>query len=135
MGFHRVAILIGLAASLGVLLLAALLSPDPRGVGTHERLGLPPCRYLMAEGRPCPSCGLTTAFANLVRLRLRAAWAANPAGLPLFLAVLALPPWLLHAWWSRSDPFRFLNHRLGRYLPALLVGLVLLSWLVRGGLG
>ena len=49
--------------------LAARLEPDPRGFGTHQRLGLPPCTFQSMFNIPCPSCGMTTSFANVVRGR------------------------------------------------------------------
>ena len=39
------------------------LTPDGRGFGTHEQLGLDPCPAMVYLGIPCPSCGLTTSFA------------------------------------------------------------------------
>jgi hypothetical protein len=66
---------------------AAGLTPSAAGHGTHGQLGLPPCGWVLAMGRPCPSCGMTTAFAHAADGELaRAAW-AQPAG--LLLAVLA----------------------------------------------
>ena len=53
-----------------VLGVAGQLDPDPRGLGTHEQLGLPPCGFHSLTGLPCPGCGLTTAF-SLVRQRER----------------------------------------------------------------
>lgn len=54
----------GLTLACGVVLwLAASLTPDPDGHGTHTQLGLPPCGWVAAFGKPCFSCGMTTAFA------------------------------------------------------------------------
>src|SRR5690606_33691507 len=52
------------AGCLGVLGLAPWLTPAAAGHGTHGQLGLPPCGWVLAMGRPCPSCGMTTAFAH-----------------------------------------------------------------------
>jgi hypothetical protein len=83
------------AAAILVLALAAWVEPDPRGYGTHERLGLPPCGLMAVTGVPCPSCGLTTSFAHAVRLHPLAAARAQPLGLLLvlvaFLCALAGP--------------------------------------------
>jgi hypothetical protein len=51
---------------------------------------MPPCSLLQHTGLPCPTCGLTTSFANSVRLRLGAAVHANPVGPILTAGVLAL---------------------------------------------
>lgn len=68
-----------------VLGVAGLLHPDPRGYGTHEQLGLLRCGFKHLTGWPCPTCGMTTAFAWAVRGDLALAWSVQP-----FAAVLAL---------------------------------------------
>ena len=95
----RVAWLVLLVTALVVLGLSRALSPSPSGVGTHEQLGLPPCGLLLWLGLPCPACGLTTAFAHLAHFELEASLAANPIGLPLFLATLLFVPLAAHALW------------------------------------
>lgn len=74
---------------------AALLHPDPRGFGTHQQLGLPPCSAEALFGVRCPSCGMTTAWACLVRFRPIHALRANVGGTLLGLIDLAAAPWLL----------------------------------------
>ena len=77
-------------AGLGVWAFLMGLSPNAAGLGTHVQLGLAPCPTLAATGRPCPTCGMTTAAAWLARGRWQNAATANPAALPLFgLLVLA----------------------------------------------
>ncbi len=68
----------------GVIFVACRLTPDPRGYGTHAQLGLTPCAWRTFYGRPCPSCGLTTAFAHLVRGEWRPAVRAHPLSPFLF---------------------------------------------------
>jgi hypothetical protein len=46
---------------LAMLVVGARLSPSRAGHGTHEQLGMPACGFLIATGRPCPTCGMTTA--------------------------------------------------------------------------
>lgn len=77
------ALLLGIVAVIGV---ALSLEPDPRGYGTHEALGLPPCGLVfLTRGRvPCPSCGMTTSFAHAARLQLADSFRAHPFGLVLF---------------------------------------------------
>src|ERR1051325_190260 len=65
---------------LGVLLVAAKLDPSPAGHGTHTQFGLPACGWAVVLGHPCPTCGMTTAFAWAVRGRLVASFLAQPMG-------------------------------------------------------
>ena len=89
----------GLLAAWGLFLaagfaLAASLDPDPRGYGTHQRLGLPPCTVRALFGVPCPTCGMTTSFANFVRGRFVRSAAANATGSLLATACAAQLPWI-----------------------------------------
>jgi hypothetical protein len=76
---------------------------------------LPPCESRIADGRPCPLCGMTTGFIHISRGRFDEARRANAMSLPLYalfvvnaLAALAVaarflrrrpssPPWGAHA--------------------------------------
>ena len=125
-------ILAGLALGLiAVLTTARVLSPDPRGFGTHTQLGLGRCAFLAITGKPCPSCGMTTAFAWSVRGQWGSAWNANPAGSIIAPLCFLLVPWLLVVSISgKSRPFRSVDVPL---ISAVLlgVGLTLLSWAIR----
>lgn len=57
----------GALVVLSLLATAASLRPDPRGQGTHEQLGLPPCTFRVLFGKRCPSCGMTTAWAYFMQ--------------------------------------------------------------------
>lgn len=90
--------LVGLAAGLAAgFALAASLDPDPRGYGTHQQLGLPPCSLQLFWGVPCPSCGATTAFAYFVRGQWLAAASANLSALGLAMVAAAMIPWSLYS--------------------------------------
>jgi len=91
------------AVGLSVLLVvAAVLRPDERGHGTHERLGLPPCAFWLLVGRPCPACGMTTAWAWLVRGEVAEALRVNAGGAMLGAAAMIAAPWLFaSALWGR----------------------------------
>lgn len=85
-------LLVGLA-----LFFVAILwrvQPDARGHGTHEQLGMEPCAWPAVYGRPCPTCGVTTAASHLVHLQPVEAVATQPfgaflAGIGLFVAGVA----------------------------------------------
>lgn len=78
------------AGAMGWLFVAGSLRPDPSGTGTHEQLGLPPCGFQARTGYPCPTCGMTTAFALTARGRLIIALLTQPAGALAALAVFAI---------------------------------------------
>ena len=68
----------------GALWLATRLEPSPTGWGTHMQLGLPPCGFLVLTGRPCPSCGMTTAFLRIGEGDLSGAAASNSGSILLY---------------------------------------------------
>ena len=74
---------------LGLLSLAATLKPSPTGVGTHLQLGLMQCGWMMSMGKPCPTCGMTTAFAHASHGNLARSFVAQPMGAALALATSA----------------------------------------------
>jgi hypothetical protein len=115
----------------GLLGLARILVPDPRGYGTHLQLGLRPCAFAGTTGRLCPTCGMTTAFAWFTRGRLDRAWQANPAGCVLALSAIPVMVWLA-ACAVRDEPVGFAS--VAGPLTGLLlsgVALSLVSWLIR----
>jgi hypothetical protein len=124
--------LLGIAIILIVVFtVALLLNPDPRGFGTHQQLGLPPCTFRFLFGRPCPGCGMTTSFAHFVRGQFAQSVHANPAGAIVASVCLLLIPWCLWSarrgrLWMVSDPVPV--------VAAVLVSLstlILLIWVVR----
>lgn len=76
-------------ACLSVLVIAAGLRPDPRGEGTHTQLGLPPCGWAARFGKPCPTCGMTTAFAHAAHVGFWQGFKTQPMGLILALLTAA----------------------------------------------
>lgn len=84
-------------AAASMLAVAAWLTPEPRGLGTHEQLGLPPCGFIEAWQMRCPSCGMTTAWAHAVRGQMVQALAANVGGTLLAWVAMAAVPWALAA--------------------------------------
>lgn len=118
-------VLLGCAGLWG---LAAYLQPDPRGYGTHSQLGTGPCGMLIMTGYPCPTCGMTTAFAHTVRGQwLRALW-VQPGGFILALATGAtglVAAWMVIAGrWPRANVWFITPYRAFLALLILLMG----SW-------
>lgn len=119
----------------GILGLAAWLKPDPRGYGTHQQLGFGKCGMLVTTGLPCPTCGMTTAFAHVVRGQLIRGFLAQPAG---FLLAVGTVVCALGASWvlvtGHMPPIRIpvlTPYRLFFGLLILLVG----SWAFKIVLG
>jgi hypothetical protein len=124
-------LLVAAASLVGLLGLAKTLKPDPRGFGTHTQLGLRPCVFATLTRRPCPTCGMTTAFAWYTRGRIDRAWQANPAGCLFALLTVPVILWLV-ASAVENQPVGFTS--LTKPLMGLLVAAVVLgltSWLIR----
>ncbi|MFM7052014.1 MAG: DUF2752 domain-containing protein [Planctomycetota bacterium] len=83
---RRAAALVVLLATGLLLAVAWWLEPSRHGFGTHRALGLPECSWPARFGVPCPSCGMTTAFALATKGRLLASFAAQPMGCLLAIA-------------------------------------------------
>lgn len=84
--------------------IAFLLDPYRDGrvwqEGTHRQLGLPPCTMKGVTGLPCPSCGMSTSFALLVRGDLVNSARANWVGMLLALTGLLYVPWGVACAWK-----------------------------------
>ena len=112
----------------GALALGLAVTPSPDGTGTHTILGLPPCGMLVATGRPCPTCGVTTSFVLAAHGRFGDALVNQPFGLAVFFLVfggLALAVATLLA--GRSWLPLLTPYRVGVAAGALLV-LAMVSW-------
>ncbi len=89
---HRLAALFVAASCLAVLCIAAWLTPSPSGFGTHEQLrlrsgaGLQSCTWLAVTGKPCMTCGMTTAFAHAANGDLISSFRSQPMGTVLAVA-------------------------------------------------
>lgn len=69
---------------------------------THTQLGLPKCNMVVATGKPCPACGMTTSFSLLIHGDVVASLKANWVGTLLGTFCLGLIPWAaVGAWRGR----------------------------------
>ena len=111
-----------------LVVLGVLIDPDPRGFGTHERLGLPSCKPMDWWNVPCPGCGVTTSVALAAHGRIWASIRNQPFG---FVVAVGLP---LFALWAVFNALRGKNlaqeasrWRLGR-LGFVLIAIMVASW-------
>jgi hypothetical protein len=126
-----------LLASLALLCVALWVKPSPTGYGTHQQLGfgkyrLAPCGMLLTTGYPCPTCGMTTAFAHTVRGQwLRAIW-AQPSGFLLALATMVTAAASAGTFVTGRNPLRTLILYVTPYrLFATLLILLFGGWFFR----
>jgi hypothetical protein len=116
---------------LTLLLLAASLTPNASGMGTHTGLTflkLRPCNFLYTSGIPCPSCGMTTSFSYFVRGNVLASFYLQPMGFVL-AALCAVGFWVGGYEAVTGRP----AHRIFRQIPynywlIPLLGFALLAW-------
>ena len=101
----------------------------PRTMATHTQLGMPPCNFVLMTGKPCPSCGMTTSFALLVRGDVRASLRANWAGTLIAVLWAALHGLGDRQWHSRKP--LFIPRGRGELILTACVGVVLVLMLGR----
>jgi hypothetical protein len=90
------------ASGVGVLALLALrliATPDERGYGTHEQLGLPDCLMMEVTGVPCPGCGVTTSVTLFVHGRFLDSFLTQPFGL---IVVVLIPLFVVWSLWGHA---------------------------------
>ncbi len=82
-----------LLIAVAIIVVPALLTPDPSGHGTHVQLFLVPCIFRWLTGLPCPMCGMTTSLAHMARGEMAAAFGAHVLGPALYVG-----GWLVTLW-------------------------------------
>ncbi|MGB7328514.1 MAG: DUF2752 domain-containing protein [Rubripirellula sp.] len=92
------------AVPLGLLAVAAMLTPDSDGLGTHQQLGLPPCSMRMLFGIRCPACGMTTSWSHFTRGQWPSSLQSNVAGFFLAGLAVAFSPFAIKAAYSGKMP-------------------------------
>jgi hypothetical protein len=122
---------IGATAVAVLLAIAVCLRPSPDGLGTHQQLGLYPCSFRVLFDRPCPTCGMTTSWACLMRGRVADAGRANLGGLLLGMLGLAGSPWMLlsalRGRWVGIRP----NGDAAAWMLSAIALITLVQWAVR----
>jgi len=117
--------------AIGILMLAAGLKPDHEGHGTHQQLGLAPCPWVLRWNFPCPSCGMTTAFAHAANGDLKSSGATQPFGMLLAVGASVLAWGGLHAGIRGVDPMRLIPRGNGRAITIGAISLFLIAWVYK----
>lgn len=118
--------LIGVAS---LVVLLARVAPDQRGYATHEALGMAPCGWPRLYGKPCPTCGVTTAACWLVHGNPLQALVTQPFGALGMATALWLGGFAL---WCLARGRSFLQPLVLLPVARVLLGIVLvflLGWL------
>ena len=115
----------------GLLLVAAWLDPSPNGHGTHTQLGMMPCGWVMHAGIPCPSCGMTTAFAHAADGDMLGSLRAQPAG--AVLAFLTAGVLVISIWQAVSGArlAGFWMDHLGKWFFITFGVIVIMAWVYK----
>ncbi len=134
-GWIRAGVLIAAVLLVAVFAIAFWLNPydedgQARRMETHRQLGLPPCTFKELTGLPCPSCGMTSSFALLVRGDVMNSLRANAVGTLLALLWAAAIPWLLVCGVMGRPWGRALVERTVLGLVIAFMALLLLRWLI-----
>jgi hypothetical protein len=120
---------------LGLLGIAAVIEPDERGYGTHQKLGLPPCTFQTVTGVRCPSCGMTTSWAYLVRGQIVNSMKSNCGGALLGMLVIVMTPWVLISGIRGRWLWTPIGERAALITALTLIGVTLIDWTVRFFIG
>jgi len=120
-----------LLSACAILAVAAWLRPAASGFGTHTQLGLPPCNFLVLTHHPCPSCGLTTCFAWMIRGKIGKAFFANPFGILAFLGTLAAIPTAIVLLWQHISFRRITESAHFTKAVYCVTALYFLSWMFK----
>jgi hypothetical protein len=128
---ERVTLLAYVGGFVLVSLLALWLNPDPRGLGTHEQLGLPPCTTQALFHIPCPFCGMTTAFSLMVRGQPISAFQCQPAGAMGYAGGVVAA--LAGLWFAAAGRYPTFLAKLGRSRVAWAVGIavIVVAWIYK----
>ncbi len=129
-GRRRAALIVAIAC-FALLAVAATLSPAGAGHGTHRQLGLPPCGWVAGFGIPCPTCGMTTAFASAADGDLVSSFLTQPMGCILALATAAAA---LVSTYVAATGSAIGGHLLRLVTPKVgwwVAGLILAAWIYK----
>lgn len=111
-----------------LLCVAAWLQPSAEGMGTHTQLGIPACSWPATIGLPCPSCGMTTAFALAADGRFFDSFMAQPSGFLLAVAAAGFAVVSAYAALTGSRMLNAITVKIGGRFWWVFGAVVLFSW-------
>ncbi len=116
------------AVAAAPLAVGASLTPAAEGHGTHTRLGLPSCSWVVAFDAPCPTCGMTTAVTHAANGDLIGSFLVQPAG-AIFSLVAAVALWCgLHGAITGAETVRQSTKIFRGRTWWLIGGILLAAW-------
>ncbi len=113
---------------LGLGALRAFTTPDARGHGTHEQLGLPPCMMLEFTGIPCPGCGVTTAMSSFVHGDFAGAVKTQPFGALIAAGLVIASAFALLETVRGKDAWAGFRHRWRPWMSWSVGAWMLAAW-------
>lgn len=117
--------------AVGLLITAALLTPDQNGFGTHRQLGFPPCSFTVWFNSRCPACGMTTSWAYMTKGRPIESFRANAGGALLAITAALVGPWAIYSGvrgkWLLGPP----HERFIILVAGSVLGVTLMDWSFR----
>jgi hypothetical protein len=128
---HWIVLGVALGGVAALVVLGVFVDPDPRGFGTHERLGLPACKPMEWWGVPCPGCGVTTSLALVAHGHPWSSIVNQPFGFAFAFVLVAFAAWALVQAFRGRDLSKAVNElRVGRLVMWLAL-LMAASWIYK----
>ncbi len=115
----------------GLLGVAAWLTPSSAGIGTHEQLMLPECGWITLMDMPCPTCGMTTAFAYAAEGQLWTSFLTQPLGSLLAISTAMALLVGIHVAVTGSRLGSLLTRLWGRRSGWIIALLIVVSWMYK----
>lgn len=114
-----------------LLMIATFLEPSPTGLGTHTQLTSTPCGWILTMNMPCPTCGMTTAFAHAANGNLLRSFLTQPLGCILSVATAAALLVGVYVAATGSRLGSIFGRMWGRRMAWILAALATAAWIYK----
>ncbi len=128
---HWVLLALALVAPIALFVLGAWLEPDPRGFGTHEKLGMRPCLPLALWGVPCPGCGVTTSVTLAAQGDWQASIVNQPFGFFVAFLIVFVAAWAPITHLRGRDLWEEVQHWVFSRFGLFLIVFCALAWIYK----